>query len=77
LKKKRNSLKTTKFGSMWITIIFYLGSVWLLSQDRRDEDDRDRGDKKKKGDGDKIIFSSDVQDKMIIYVFYLVKVDKT
>jgi len=33
---------------MWITIIFYLGSVWLLSQNRRDEDDRDRGDKKKK-----------------------------
>ena len=59
--------------------MFYhsLGDVWLLFRDKKDKNNRDKENKIEKKTKTKLCVASDVQDKVTIYVFYLVMVDKT
>jgi hypothetical protein len=47
-----------------------------LSRDKKDKDNEDRGNKIKKKNQIKLIFDSNVQEEVIVYVFCLIMVEK-
>lgn len=66
-------------------LICIQNNVWLLFLDKKEtrkknEDSEDRWNKEKrerKRDKDTIVFGSNVQDIIIVFVFYLIMVDNT